>query len=274
MSLPNFLCIGAQKAGTTLLFDILKRHPDVYLPETKEPHFFDRDDEYLKGTDWYEDHYFRGANSFSRIGEITPSYLFFEATPERLYKVLGPDLKLIILLRHPVDRALSHYFMQYERGIERLSFMEAMSMEAVRTKHGQTEKARFSYISRGFFADQIKRYLKFFSIGNMKILFFEDFVGDIPGTIRNILQFLDVNPDRLPDDGPPGKINVGGLSIGRYLKAMALNRPYVAVDISWRKARRYPVLKARYRRLIMESYREDIESLQSLTGKDLSGWLI
>jgi len=53
-----------------------------------------------------------------------------------------------------------------------------------------------------------------------------------------------------------------------------LNRPYVAVDISWRKARRYPVLKARYRRLIMESYREDIESLQSLTGKDLSGWLI
>ncbi len=274
MSLPNFLCIGAQKAGTTLLFDILKRHPDVYLPEIKEPHFFDRDGEYLKGTDWYEDHYFRGIDGWSRIGEITPSYLFFEDAPERLFKALGPDIKLIVLLRHPLDRALSHYFMQYQRGLEKMSFMEAVSMEAARMKHDQTDKARFSYISRGFYANQIKRYLKFFSIGNMKILFFEDFIGDMPGTIRNILQFLDLNPDRLPDYGSPGKINASRLSFGQYLKATALNRPYFTIGFPLNQTRRYPVLKSTYRRFIMESYREDMQSLQSLIGKDLSRWCI
>jgi len=76
MNRPNFLCIGAQKAGTTLLFDILKQHPDIYLPEAKELHFFDRDEEYDKGIFWYRDAHFKGAEHRKCIGEVTPSYIF------------------------------------------------------------------------------------------------------------------------------------------------------------------------------------------------------
>ena len=81
MILPNFLCVGAQKAGTTTLYDILKQHPNIYLPKVKELHFFDKDDRYKLGLEWLTKYFVNGYKNQKAVGEITPSYLFYEKVP-------------------------------------------------------------------------------------------------------------------------------------------------------------------------------------------------
>ena len=108
MSLPNFMCLGAAKSGKTTLYDILKQHPDIYLPSFKEPHFFDIHDNYNNGIDWYMKNYYSKSN-FKAIGDFTPSYFFEKEAPKRIYDALSKDIKFIVILRHPVDRAYSHY---------------------------------------------------------------------------------------------------------------------------------------------------------------------
>ncbi len=272
MGTPNFLCIGAQKAGTTLLFDILRRHPDIYLPDSKELHFFDRDEECAKGLAWYQDTYFRGSDNHRCVGEVTPSYIFFENAPERIFRALGPDLKILVSLRHPVDRACSHYWMQFKRGLETKSFMKALTLEQARIGRGYWDKSRFSYISRGFYAQQIKRYLKYFPLGNMKFIFFEELVRDLPGTIRDIIEFLGCDPDRLPDSAVTDKINSSRLTLPQYLKAVILNWPYVAMPSFRRAGYDYPPLKIKYQNMILGKYRDDLRSLQSLINRDLGIW--
>jgi len=192
--LPNFLCVGAQKAGTTTLYNILKQHPDIYLPDVKELHYFDKDDNFKLGLEWYSKYFVNGYNNQKVIGEITPSYIFYEKVPERIYNTLGKDIKLIFILRDPVDRAYSHYLMSLKRQYETLPFLEALKLENNRICKGEFEKNHFSYISRGFYATQIKRYLRYFSKENMKIIIFErDFIENKRNTIKDILRFLQVD---------------------------------------------------------------------------------
>jgi len=272
MGTPNFLCIGAQKAGTTLLFDILRRHPDIYLPDSKELHFFDRDEEFAKGFAWYQDTYFREADNHRCVGEVTPSYIFFENAPERIFRALGPDIKILVSLRHPVDRACSHYWMQFKRGFEMLPFMKALAKEPARMGRSYRDKTRFSYISRGFYAEQVTRYLKYFPPENMKYIFFEELVRDLPGTIRDIIEFLGCDPDRLPGSDIAGKINSSRLTLPQYLKAVILNWPYVAMPSFRRAGYDYPPLKIKYQNMILGKYRDDLRSLQSLINRDLEIW--
>ena len=122
MRKPNFFCIGAQKCGTTSLFNLLVEHEDIFLPSVKEDHFFDVDERFNKGLDWYLDQYFKDANNEKIVGSITPDYLFFNKCPKRIFNLLGKDIKLIIILRNPVDRAYSHYLMSKRRVMKNLIF--------------------------------------------------------------------------------------------------------------------------------------------------------
>ena len=97
MSLPNFMCIGAAKCGTTSLYDILKQHTDVFIPSFKEPHFFDISTVYENGISWYEKTYFRGVKEEKCIGDFTPTYLFDKNAPQRISSNLGNNLKFIII---------------------------------------------------------------------------------------------------------------------------------------------------------------------------------
>jgi len=99
MSLPNFMCIGAAKSGTTSLYDILKQHSDVFIPSFKEPHFFDISTVYEHGVSWYEKTYFSGVKKEKCIGDFTPTYLFDKYAPERILALLGEGVKFIIILR-------------------------------------------------------------------------------------------------------------------------------------------------------------------------------
>jgi len=290
MALPNFLGIGAAKSGTTTLHDILIQHPDVFLPDIKEAHFFDYPRNYKLGLNWYERKIFGKYKQEKAIGEITPSYLYLDYVPERIYKNLGKDLKLIVTLRNPVDRAYSQYLMNVRRGYEKETFEKGIKQEQSRIKKGLQEKIHFSYLDRGFYSIQLRRYMKLFPKENMFFIVFEkDIKQNLNNTVRNILGFLNVdvvnlnleiksNPSSIPRFKLISNIlytntffkKVGKLllpfKISRKKTKMVLDKlnqkPYIAekIDLELKNT------------LIRKYFLEDILELENLINRDLSIW--
>jgi hypothetical protein len=168
--MPNFLGIGATKAGTTSVAKILAAHPQISFPKdgSKEIHYFD--EKYsIKSKQWY-------FNLFQKniaIGEWSPSYLFVPECRDRIYETLGPDVKFIVALRNPVERAFSHYchainnwskdqFQNKGYPKEYLSFEEALEYEDSRLAKGTYHLRHLSYFSIGLYAKQLKWFLKNF----------------------------------------------------------------------------------------------------------------
>lgn len=205
--LPDFLIIGAQKSGTTSLYSDLCRHPNMAPALTKEVHFFDQ--HYHRGLTWYRAHFYatwqrvwreqiRGRRPIT--GEASPYYLFYPHAPVRVRAML-PDVKLIVLLRNPVDRAYSHYHHQVTRGREPLSFEAALEAEPTRLA-GETEKiladdqyisfnhAHFSYQARGIYVDQLMAWAKVFPPEQMLILNAEAFFRAPAAVFTQVTTFL------------------------------------------------------------------------------------
>ena len=199
MSLPNFICLGAAKSGTTTLHDILRQHPEIYVPAFKEPHFFDIPENYKNGIDWYQKNYFKNANK-KVIAEFTPSYFFDKEVPERIFNNLGSEVKFVVLLRHPVDRAYSHYLHSKRDEHEELDFVESLNQEEDRLSRYIENKdylsyLRNSYISQGLYGDMVERYLKYFKLENFMFIHFEkEFLLKRDKTIQRVLGFLDIDP--------------------------------------------------------------------------------
>jgi hypothetical protein len=224
MSLPNFMCVGAGKSGTTSLHDILKQHSDIFLPEEKETTFFRDDKKYDQGIAFYKTKYFSRYRGEKAIGEIDPSYMFYEQVPRRLFEQLGGEIKLIFILRNPVDRAYSHYLMSRRRGYESEEFPRALSLESERIRRGGFEKEHFSYASGGLYATQIKRYLQYFRKENMMfILFEEDFIQSRMQTIIKLLNFLGVDYMPLNIDI---KSNFARMPRSEILRDLLVNRSF------------------------------------------------
>ena len=195
MSLPNFMCIGAAKSGTTSLYDILKQHSDVFTPSFKEPHFFDISTVYENGVSWYEKTYFNGVKKEKCIGDFTPTYLFDKYAPERILESLGENVKFIIILRNPVDRAYSHYLHSKRDLHERLSFKNAIKKK-VNENNNYLTYLRRSYVEQGKYANMLKRYFALFSKDNFLILHFEeDFIAEREQTILKIFKFLNIKEE-------------------------------------------------------------------------------
>ena len=138
--LPEFIIIGAQKAGTTSLFYYLSQNPNLAPSIKKEVHYFDggldpNQDDFLKGESWYRAH-FQRTKEIQATGipfEATPSYLFHPEVPQRINQLI-PDVKMLVLLRNPTDRAISHYFHEKRKNRENLSIKEAFEKEEERLK--------------------------------------------------------------------------------------------------------------------------------------------
>lgn len=198
MTLPNFLCVGAPKSGTTTLYDILKEHSDIYLSEFKEPRFFDLNKNYKYGLQWYKNEYFNNYCNETAIGEFTPTYLASNEAPKRILESLGKNVKLIFLLRNPVDRAYSQYLHRVRDGIENEGFINALSLENNRLKQYLAEDDQISfiyhsYIYQGLYFKHIRKYLDNFDRNNMFfIVFEEDFILNKQKMITEILTFLNV----------------------------------------------------------------------------------
>lgn len=211
-TLPDFLIIGAQKCGTTTLYDLLVTHPDVHPAYQKEVHYFDRF--YNKGLIWYRANMPRRRARRTAMrkgkpfltGEAAPSYIYHPLAAERAHPLL-PDAKLIVLLRNPVDRAFSHYHKEVGREDETLSFEEALAQEGRRLE-GKLEKVvqtgkhshnwwHYSYKNRGHYAEQLERWFRLYPRENFLILKTEDMAADTPATVNEVCRFLGIEENRI-----------------------------------------------------------------------------
>ena len=207
MRLPEFLGVGTQKGGTTYLYELLKRHPQVFLAEPKEQHFFSL--HWQRGVDWYRKQFASAAES-QICGEITPYYLFHPEAPARIQSLL-PNVKLIVLLRDPVERALSQYFHSRRLGFEHLDLEEAFSAEAGRLKHcaetlkqglPHTSHQQHSYLSRSRYEAQLQRFDQYVAPGQILLLKSEDLFSKPELIWEKIIEFLGLNPSICPQLKP------------------------------------------------------------------------
>jgi hypothetical protein len=197
--LPDFLILGAQKAGTTALYAYLRWHPQITGPSFKEVSFFDR--HYARGERWYRAHL--PIRRSGLVGEASPSYLFHPLAPERVRRLV-PHARLIALVRDPVDRAFSHYQHEVALGREELSFEDALAREDERMQ-GEVERMlrdpayfsyawwNYTYAARGRYAEQLERWLAAFPREQLLVLFTEELAADTAGTYRRVLHFLGVD---------------------------------------------------------------------------------
>lgn len=198
MSLPNFMCLGAAKSGTTTLYDILRQHSDIYIPSFKEPHFFDIPENFANGLQWYKKTYFKKADK-KIIADFTPSYFFDKNAPKRIFESLGGKIKFLVIVRNPVDRAYSHYLHSKRDCHETESFDRALKLEFKRLKQYLSQSdylsyLRHSYIDQGLYSKMLERYLQYFRLENFLFISFEDeFLNDRDVTIKKILDFLELD---------------------------------------------------------------------------------
>lgn len=201
-ALPDFIIIGVQKGGTSTLFEYLKQHPDIKTSVFKEVHYYDIN--YSKGKNWYKSYFpLSRKNKQILYGEATPYYFFHPLVPERVFKD-NPNIKLILLLRDPVERAYSHYQMERRKGREKIkSFEEAISIEAERIKESnepivaQKESYNYNhqvygYLARGCYDEQLRRWLKYFKREQLLVLKSEDFFSSPKKNLEKIYQFLNI----------------------------------------------------------------------------------
>ena len=206
---PTFLIIGAQKAGTTSLHAYLARHPDVLTATKKEVEYFSR--HYAHGEAWYLAHFPPALRATVRrvtrrttpaVGEASATYLFHPLAPRWVHE-FNPAMKLIVVVRDPVDRAYSHYQMEFRWGRETLPFAEALEREA---RELGPELARIaadplttsprlltcSYVARGRYLDQIERWLELFPREQLFVVTSEELLSDPAGVVARISAFLGI----------------------------------------------------------------------------------
>lgn len=193
MGTPTFVIIGAQKAGTTSLHAYLACHPSVSMSAPKEVHYFDRDGDYPDHA-WYRGQ-FQPHVGTRAIGEATPIYCFWPGAIQRLH-AFDPTLKLIMSLRNPIDRAVSQYWMEFQRQDEHLALPAAFAAEASRLADGAPTQAlrSWSYLARGRYAEQLDRIYQFFPPQQVLTLRFEELVREPKAVLRHVTDFLGVEP--------------------------------------------------------------------------------
>lgn len=185
------MIIGAQKGGTTSLYNYLIKHPQIEPASQKEIHFFDWN--YDKGIDWYRKQFpsLKLNNNYVITGEATPNYLFQQDVPRRVFEHM-PEVKLIILLRNPVDRAFSHYQMALRA---KAKMLQRNGMD----KHFLTFEEAFNrnikeIFSRSQYVDQLKNWRKYFPKEQILIIESSDLLGKTEETVENVIRFIGLQP--------------------------------------------------------------------------------
>lgn len=296
MIMPNFLVIGAAKAGTSSLYHYLKQHPQIYMSSEKEPRFFALEGEKLEfggpaqginqGSVTSLEAYcqlFEGVTDQIAIGEASTLYLSSPKAPQRIKHYL-PNAKLIAVLRDPAERAFSSYMHLVRDGYETLSFVEALEKEASRLQ--EKWQPLWYYKQRGFYYEQLKRYFELFKPEQIKVYLYEDLAADSTAVVQDIAHFLEVDPNFTPE---LTRENVSGIPKSRWLQnlftkdnpiKLALKplvpqqfRRGIAENVKKQNLGAKPTLSPEIRQQLITLYREDILNLQKLIDRDLSTWL-
>ena len=241
----NFVIGGTQKGGTSALDAFLRQHPQIGMPaDLKEVHFFDREEVFRDGKPDYDKYHahFRPNPKQRAIGEASPIYMYWNSAPYRVWSY-NPEMKWILILRNPADRAYSAWNMERQRGAESLSFEEAVAQESDRCREALPLQHRiFSYVDRGFYAPQVQRLFNTFGAKKCLILLNEDLHRAHEETLRSIFEFLGVEPSVMP------------------AQDRVFEHDYDQL------------LDAKMRSRLIDTFRFDIQQLERLLGRDLSHW--
>ncbi|MDJ0533047.1 MAG: sulfotransferase [Xenococcaceae cyanobacterium MO_207.B15] len=294
MTMPNFLIIGAAKAGTTALHEYLQQHPQIYMTPTKETNFFAFEgevinfqgpgDEALKDfsiTDLstYQAKFAQVTNELA-IGEACPSYLYIPQAVPRIKKYI-PDTRLIVILRNPVERAYANFLHNVRDDREpHQDFALALQDEATRIANNWEWFWHYKQI--GFYGKQLQRYYELFSPNQIKIHLYEDLKEQPIKLLQDILNFLEVDPNFIPDMAlrpnksgmPKNKIIHQLLTKPNPLKTIL--KPLFPTKLRQKIQHNNltkPQISSDVRQQLRDLYREDIIKCQDLIRRDLSGWL-
>ena len=290
--MPNFLIVGAAKAGTTSLYEYLRQHPDIFMPEWKELSFFIGDPfgplhRVRKPAYYYK--VFSMAKHHKAIGEASTSYLYDRAAPGIIKSRLG-TVQILIILRDPVAMSYSLYNHQSRKEGETMpDFESALAAEGKRREDPEFRKkcygwhANYYYFQRGLYCEQVQRYLDTFGREHVKIFLFDELAQNAVQVAQEAYRFLGVDDAFVPDikvHNPAGGIvsiprfwRDTGLFLKTYQYVFSKNSikkiPHLLRNIS----RKPPAsINAATERNLRKKYYDDICCLEQLIGKDLSAW--
>lgn len=298
MSLPNFLLIGAAKAGTTSLYHYLGQHPEVYMSPVKEPNFLafapgetahyrgPLDAERLSRPYTIDraayERLFDGVAGQRAVGEASHWYLYHPGAPARMRQIV-PEARLLAVLRNPVDRAYSTYLHLRRTGQETLpTFTAALDAEAGRIADGW---AWGHYTRRGFYHAQLQRVYAAFPAAQVHVMLYDDLQADPLKLMQDAYRFLGVDPTFVPDlslrfqqSGIPKhpwveRLLSAPIPLKKTLRTVLPPRFYrLKQDLQKRNLVR-PPLPPEVRRRLLACFRDDVLHLQDLLNRDLSAWL-
>ena len=268
--LPNFLLIGAAKAGTTSLYHYLRVHPQVFMSQTKELNFFVENDGWVKGTSWYERQFDAAAGAVA-VGEASPNYTkypLFPGVPERIAKLI-PEARLIYLVRHPVERFRSGYLDEVRRGRQRNPIESTLASNP-------------GYLAASRYAMQIEQYLQYFPRDQLLVITSEDLKRRRAATMRVVHSFLgvdDLAPPTLDDEfnRTEGQRMLRPLArrVRRLPGARAVAR-LAPGPSKWIGTRPMDPdraeLSAAFERRLRALLRDDVRQLRGYLGEDFDGW--
>jgi hypothetical protein len=207
--LPSFFILGAAKCGTTSVHGYLGQHPDICVSDPKEPFYFEA--EFDRGGTYYFNRYFAHWSREKIVGEARHRNLYMSYTSGRIFR-FNPSARLIICLRNPTERAVSHWWHWYSRGQEHLPLRNAIDADSERIRAGQfydkPENQRIysatlepdgkgylrTYVDSGYYYEQIMRYLTLFPREQLRIILFEDIVYSPETIARELLEFVGADP--------------------------------------------------------------------------------
>ncbi len=297
---PTFLVIGAAKAGTTSLYNYLSQHPQIYMPKNKEPHFFALEGESRKyqgidddrgfnsrvtvWSDYLE--LFESAVGFKAVGEASTLYLYHPKAAERIYQRL-PNVKLIAVLRNPIDAAYSAFLHMYREGREPLhDFALALKQEEFRRNNHWAPL--WHYTQQWHYAEQLKRYQSYFPEKQLRVFLYEDLKERPEWMMREIFSFLEVNEEFVPNlskrynqSGKPRSLFLhrfltkdgSVLKAGKLLLPAIFRKKLKARVISANLKRgELPPLNAEAASMLADKFECGYPLLEKMIRRDLSAW--
>ena len=290
---PNFFILGAAKCGTTSLYHGLFDHPMITLSVPKEPSFFEV--EYDLGMEYYWQKYFSHWSGEKAIGDARAAHLLLPYVAERIRESV-PNARFIVIVRNPIDRLRSHWWMRLCSGLESLSLEDAIrsNLEAIesgrtfftdegirlwQTRVEKPEEFRPVYLEFGHYAEQLEGYYRLFDRDQVLLLFFEDLIANSAQLFREIYEFLDVDPNV----SPPADVHYNAaLSKATYMlqrldRKLGVPRFITPSVREWMKSTSSRGKKPQHispaaREILREYYVPHNRALEVLTGRDLSDW--
>lgn len=300
MVMPNFLIIGAAKSGTSALYHYIRRHPEIYMSPRKETHFFAFENsnpatsgpgDTIPGAITHLDEYkklFENVRDEKIIGEASPTYIYLPKACNRI-KFHIPDVRMVAILRNPVDRAYSAYMHLIRDGRESISdFDQALKKEQERI--AANWGPIWHYKRGGLYYEQVKRYYESFDKDRLRIFLYEDLDSNPHKVLKDLFNYLGVSDLWMPDvsvrpnvSGVPKSTHLHTLMHTLFLKPNLLksvSRKVIPEQIRWRVTTQMRTMNMAKRPMapdvrtrLKEFFREDVQNLSQLIGRNLSHWL-